>query len=313
MKLNKIGMALSRMTGRTGLILKKYSPEILLAVGITGIVGSTVLACRATLKVEEVLERHHDKMDKIHEVVLLQQNQQVAMVEYSEEDHRKDVAVTYLQTAVDFIKLYGPAVTLGVFSIACIVGGHGIMKKRNVALVAAYKAVEEGFNAYRKRVVEEYGEEKDYAYKNGLKVEQVLDSEVGEDGKTRKVKTNKLAPIDGDPSNLSQYARFFDDGCKEWSKEPEYNLLFLRNQQSYFNELLKIRGHVFLNEVYDALGIPRTKAGSIVGWVIGGGGDNYIDFGIFDGDKPKSRDFVNGYERTILLDFNVDGVIYDLI
>jgi hypothetical protein len=63
------------------------------------------------------------------------------------------------------------------------------------------------------------------------------------------------------------------------------------------------------------LGIDRSKAGSVVGWVITkeGTGDNFIDFGVFDGDNPRARDFVNGREGSILLDFNVDGVIYDKI
>lgn len=311
MAFEKLANALSRMTGRTGLILKKYSPEILLVVGITGVVGSTILACKATLKVEQVMIRHKEKLGKIDKGWAQVEGEQISFVEYSDQDRKKDLATTYIQTGVDLVKLYGPAVSLGIFSIACIVGGHGIMKKRNIALVAAYKAVEEGFNAYRKRVIEQYGEEQDYIYKNGLKVEQVVEKEVGDDGKSHNVKKNKLDV--GDTNNLSMYARFYDDGCTQWSKDPDYNFMFLRSQQNYFNDLLKTRGHVFLSEVYDALGIPRSQASSIVGWVIGGGGDNFIDFGIFDGNKPKSRDFVNGYERSILLDFNVDGVIWDLI
>jgi hypothetical protein len=182
------------------------------------------------------------------------------------------------------------------------------MKKRNLALVAAYKAIEEGFMAYRKRVIQEHGEKADYMYKNGLRSETVVETEVDEKGKSYKVKKEKLIK---DPNGLSVYAKFFDETCRQWSKNAEYNLMFLKAQQNYYNNLLMARGHVFLNEVYDALGIPRTQAGSIVGWVIGGG-DNNIDFGIFDGDRPIVRNFVNGYEHSILLDFNVDGAIYDL-
>jgi len=308
MKLEKITTGLSNLTGRTGLVLKAHSPEILLVLGITGTVASAILACRATLKVEKVLDNHKSKTDKINECWARIKKGEIPIDEYSEQDYKKDLVVTYTQTAVDFIKLYGPAITLGVVSIACIISGHGIMRKRNIALMAAYKAIEEGFNAYRKRVIEEYGEEKDYMYKHGLHSETVMETEVDEDGKTHKVKKTKLIE---DPNGTSVYARFFDEGCSQWSKTSEYNLMFLRAQQNYHNDLLKARGHVFLNEVYDALGIPRTQAGSIVGWVIGDG-DNFIDFGIFDGDRIRARDFVNGYERSILLDFNVDGVIYDL-
>lgn len=313
MKLTKLTTSLSKVAGRSGLVLKKYSPEILLVMGVAGAVGSTILACRATLHVDEVMENHKAKIDRIDACWQKVEDGDISTENYSEKDHKKDLTVTYVQTAVDFIKLYGPAVTLGVASFACIVGSHGIMKKRNVALVAAYKAVEEGFNAYRKRVVDEYGEETDYMFKNGLKSEQVTEAEVGEDGKTHKVKKTKMSADDGTAPSV--YARFFDETCQQWTKTPEYNFMFLHAQEDYFNNMLRARGHVFLNEVYDALGIPRSQAGTVVGWVMrkDGQGDNKIDFGIFDGDKPRTRDFVNGYERSILLDFNVDGVIYDLI
>lgn len=309
MKLEKITNGLSKMTGKTGLTLKKHSPEILLAIGVTGVVASAVLACRATLKVEETLDNHREKKDKIDTCWQKVQDGDINIKDYSEKDHQKDLVVTYTQTFVDFVKLYGPAVTLGVASMACIIASHGIMKKRNVALVAAYKAVEEGFNAYRKRVIEEHGEQADYMYKNGLRSEEVIQPAYT-DADGVKHKAEKKTQLVTDPNGLSVYARFFDEACSQWSKNPEYNLMFLRSQQNYYNDMLKARGHVFLNEVYDALGIPRTQAGSIVGWMIGKG-DDFIDFGIFDGGKMKSRDFVNGYERSILLDFNVDGVIYD--
>lgn len=311
MKLEKITTGLSKLTGKTGLTLQKHSPEILLVLGITGTVASAILACRATLKVEGVLDEHKEKVDKVHYAWEKVKDGEIPLDNYSEQDYKKDLVVAYTQTTVNFIKLYGPAITLGVASIACIIGSHGILRKRNIALVAAYKAVEEGFNAYRKRVVEEHGEEADYMYKNGLHKQEITEMAYT-DADGVKHKAQKKQVLVEDPNGLSVYARFFDESCEQWSKNPEYNLMFLRAQQNYYNDMLKSRGHVFLNEVYDALGIPRTQAGAIVGWVIGENGDNFIDFGVFDGDRPRARDFVNGYERSILLDFNVDGVIYDL-
>lgn len=312
MKLTKLTNGLAKVTGRAGLTVKKYSPEILLVVGITSAVGSTILACLATLKVDEVKKTHQDKVDRINDCWEKVKDGEIPLDEYSEQDHKRDLTVVYTQTAVDYIKLYGPAVTLGALSIVALVGGHGIMKKRNVALVAAYKAVEEGFNAYRQRVRDEYGEDTDYMFKNGLKAETVTETEVGEDGKQHKVKKTKFAAIDG--ATPSVYARFFDESCRQWCKTPEYNLMFLNAQQEYFNHILISKGHVFLNEVYDALGIPRTQAGTMVGWVMrkDGKGDNKIDFGVYNGDSERAVAFVNGNERSILLDFNVDGVIYDL-
>lgn len=304
-KLTHMKNALVKATGRKGLIIQKHSPEILLTVGIVGLVGATVMACKASTKAEFVIDTAKDKIDEVHEALEITDGKG----KYTQKDAQKDMVIIYTQTAVDFGKLYGPSVLLGAASIACILGAYGIMKKRNVALMAAYKAVEQSFNTYRQRVIEEYGPEKDFQYKTGIRSEEVQVVEVDENGK--KIKSKKTVETI-DPNTISQYARFFDEASTQWSKTPEYNLTFLRVQQNHANDLLHSRGHVFLNEVYDMLGIPRTQAGAIVGWVRGEG-DDFVDFGIFDGQKGVVRDFVNGYERSILLDFNVAGVIYNLI
>lgn len=311
-KLDSIKQSVSKVAGRTGLKLKKYSPEILMGVGVVGLIGSTVLACKATLKVESVIDNAKDKLDSVDYVI---ENPDIyagpeSEDPYTKEDGQKDKAIIYFQTAAEFGKLYGPSIILGVASLGCILGSHKIMKKRNVAVVAAYKALEEGYNNYRRRVIDEFGEEKDKDYRYGIVKEEQTITKTDKDGKKKKVK-EVVETLD--PNHISQYARFFDDGCTNWSKNPEYNMLFLKSQQNYANDLLKARGHVFLNEVYDMLGIPRSQAGAVVGWVLNENGDNFVDFGMYDLDNEKARDFINGYESAILLDFNVDGVIYDLI
>ena len=290
--------------GRGTLIARKYSPEILMAVGIAGMVTSTVMACKATLKVDQVKKTSEYKLTKIKRA-----HDELDKETYSEKDYQKDLVIAYTQTSMDYIKLYGPAVSIGVGSILCVLGAHNIMRKRNLALVAAYKMVEQGFNSYRERVIEEFGSDKDRQFKYGIKQETVVENETDENGKTKKVK--KIVET-VDPNKHSIYAKFFDEASPNWCKTPEYNLIFLKCQQQYANDLLHARGHVFLNEVYESLGIPHTQAGAVMGWVLGEG-DNYIDFGIYDLDSSRGRAFVNGDERSILLDFNVDGVIYDLI
>jgi hypothetical protein len=259
-----------------------------------------------------VLDDHNEKMDKINTCVLKVKDGELKEEEYTEKDHQKDLVVVYTQTTVNFIKLYALPVALGVASIACIVGGHRILTKRNVALMAAYKALEEGFAAYRRRVVEEHGEEADYMYKNGLRKMEVTEMAYTDENGVKHAAETKDKYLIDNPNNLSPYAKFYQAGCAQWSKDPEYNMYFLLSQQKYWNQILQAKGHVFLNEVYDALGIDRTDAGAIVGWMIGPGRDNHIDFGIFDEGKPRNRAFVNGDENVILLDFNVDGVIFDL-
>lgn len=311
MNLAVVNKVLPRVVGnRASLVLRAKSPEILLVVGIGGVIGSTVMACKATLRAEEIVDEAKCKIDSINEVTQKVKCGELNGDKYTEKDRKKDLTIVYTQTAVKFARLYGPPVVIGAASIGCIIGGHNIMRKRNLALMAAYKAVDEGFRQYRQRVVDEYGEEKDYMLRHGLRSETVVEEEFGENGKAKNVKKTKYA-VD-DPNGVSQYARFFDECSSQWSTTPEYNLMFLRAQQNYFNDMLQVRKHVFLNEVYDALGIPRSSAGSVVGWMIGKG-DDFIDFGIWDNQDQIKREFVNGYERSILLDFNVDGVIYDLI
>lgn len=285
-----------RMIAHNTLLVQKNSPELLFAAGIVGMVGSTVLACRATLKLDEVLDEAQRKLELAK---TLQHD------EYSEKDRSRDVSLIYFQTSVKTVKIYGPAIIVGGLSVAALTKSHTILTKRNAALTAAYAALEKGFNEYRARVIEKYGEEQDRNFRYGTQQVEVVDPDTN-----RKKIVTRVGP--GEPSI---YARFFDYSSSSWSKEPEYNLIFLKCQQNYANDLLRARGHVFLNEVYDMLGIPRSKAGAVVGWLLSRHGetDNFINFGVFDGRTDQARDFVNGAEGAILLDFNVDGVIYDKI
>lgn len=301
---------LTRTLNRVGLKLKKHSPEILVVTGVVGTVASAVMACKATTKIDEVLAETKDNIDKTKDYV----EKNGFSEKYTEEDYKKDLTIFYTKGGLELVKLYAPSVALGALSITAILSGHNVLRKRNVALAAAYATVEKGFKEYRGRVVERFGEELDRELKYNIKAKEVEETTVDE--KTGEEKVTKKTVNVADPNNYSTYARFFDDGCTGWTKDPEYNLMFLKNQQRYANDLLKSRGHLFLNEVYDMLGIPRTKAGQVVGWIYDEeypNGDNFVDFGIYDLYNEKARDFVNGYERSILLDFNVDGDIMNLI
>lgn len=286
----------TRSIGRTSLILKKYSPEILTGVGIATGVAAGVLAVRATLKVEPVIEKIQEDLAKVND---LQEN--------SENLDPKVVANlkgrVYGIGLLELTKLYWPAVSLGAASIGCIIGAHGIMKKRNAALVVAYNAVEKSFSEYRDRVASKLGEDEEKSIRYDVQENEVVDEETGK----KKVVTTVGR------GHISPYAKFFDEYSQYWDRNAEYNLIFLRAQQNYANDRLNARGHLFLNEVYESLGIPHTQAGAVVGWTISKDGDNFVDFGIYDISNDKAREFVNGIEKSILLDFNVDGVIYDKI
>ena len=293
-----------------GLKLKKHSPDIFMVAGIIGTIGSTVLACKATLKVDEVISEKKEKMKAIEDC------KKDSEIEYTEKDANKDTTIVYSQTAFKLIKLYAPAVGLGVLSLTALISSHNILKKRNMAIAAAYAVVDKGFKNYRENVVDRFGEVVDRELRYNIKQKEI-ESKIKDKNGKEKTKKEVVDVIEGDPlSNISEYARFFDECTSDQhKKDPEYNLMFLRRQQDYANEKLKADGYLFLNDVYSMLGIPKTKAGQVVGWIYDEKnpvGDNYVDFHIYD-NKESNRLFVNGYEYSILLDFNVDGVIYDKI
>lgn len=288
--------------------MKKHSPELLVGAGVVGVVASTVLACKATLKVNQVLEESRTNIDKIH--TAKETGVTEAGLEYSEDDAKKDLTVIYIQSGLKLAKLYAPAVAIGAASIGAIVGGHTILRKRNIALAAAYATIDKNFKDYRGRVVERFGEALDKELRYNIKSKEVEEIVVNEDGTESVVK--KTVPIADEINEYSDYARFFDEACAGWTKDPEYNLIFLKQQQNYANDLLKRQGYLFLNDVYKMLGIDVTKAGQVVGWIYDEKnpiGDNYVDFGIYNINNERNRAFVNGRERNILLDFNVDGNI----
>lgn len=307
----KIMTKASRLVNKAGFQIKKHSPEILMGAGIVGTVASTVLACKATTKVGKILEETKEMSTIINSGV---ENGNINGREYTEQDGKKDLTIVYAQTGLKVAKLYAPAVILGALSITSIVAGHRILKKRNIALAAAYAVVDKGFKNYRKNVVDRFGEELDKELRYNIKSREVEVESTDEEG--NKVVNKEIVSTMNPVTDRSDYAKFFDAASDQFEKDAEYNLLFLRKQQEYANDLLRCRGYVFLNEVYEMLGIQKTKAGQVVGWIYdekNPTGDNYIDFGIYNFNDEANRRFVNGYEYNILLDFNVDGVIYDKV
>jgi hypothetical protein len=281
-----IPAGVTRFAGRKTLVVQKNAPGILMVAGIVGSIASTVLACRATLKLEKTLDEIQKDVD------------QVEHKENAHEfDHDKAMMRVYIHGTYKIVKLYAPAMIIGVASIGCLTKSRGIQNNRYAALSAGYSALQASYDAYRERVRNELGEEKELEFYHAIEVEQI-----GRGGKLEKFKR-------ADPNRWSPYAKMFDESNVNWKKTGEANRLFIQAQQNYCNHLLHSRGHVFLNEAYDLLDIPRTPQGQIVGWVRDNG-DNFVDFGIYEAGNAN---FVNGYEVSIILDFNVDGQVYDLI
>lgn len=296
--------AVTTRVARGVLLSQKNSPTLLFGAGVVGIVASTVLACRATLRVDEILDQHAKKMTEIGELEAFHQGKPIEPF-YSAKDTKKDRTYLTIQTAVKIGRLYAPALGLGVASVFCLTKSHNILTQRNAALTAAYATISKAFDGYRERVRDEYGEEKERELYRGVEEITHRDPETG-----KKTKSGKKIR-----EGLSPYAVFYDEHNKNWQSTGEHNLFFLRCQQNWANDRLKAKGHIFLNEVYDQLGMEHTMEGAVVGWVAeeAPGRDCYVDFGVFDSDKMDQLfDFASGREG-IWLDFNVDGTIYDKI
>lgn len=298
----EIMKSVNGVASKTVMKLKKHSPEILVVAGIAGTVVSAVLACKATTKVAEILDETKGTLDTIHEGM---ETGAINGQEYTTEDGRKDTVVVYAQTGMKLAKLYGPAIILGTLSITSILASNNILRKRNVALGAAYAAIDKSFKEYRGRVIERFGEQVDTELKYGIKAKKFEEIEVDpETGKEKKVKKTVMV---ADPNLQSDYAVYFDSKSRNYETNPDYNRMFLKAQQAFANDKLQTRGHLFLNEVLDDLDLPRTPAGQIVGWTKDGP-DGYVNFRIVEVERETED---GRHEPALLLDFNVEGNIWE--
>ena len=280
----------TRLAGRAGLVLSKHAPTILTAAGTAGFIGTTILASKATLKVEETIADETALLVKVHEA------HEAGKLE--DKDALHDKVILYTRMTTKLAKLYAPALILGAASIVSLATGHGIMLKRNASLAAAYAAVDQAFKTYKKKVESKFGKDA---------VIDALVSTAEEDLTKNELTMEAIAAVDG----VSPYGVIFDETNNNWSADEDLSMLHLKCQQQYANDILQTRGHIFLNEVYKMLGFPHTPAGAVTGWVKGNG-DDFVDFnifeGTFEGEDEKGRTVTKW-----ALDFNVDGVMYDKI
>ena len=280
----------TRLAGRAGLVLSKHAPTILTAAGTAGFIGTTILASKATLKVEETVAEETALLVKAHEA------HEAGKLE--DKDALHDKVILYTRMTTKLAKLYAPALILGAASIVSLATGHGIMLKRNASLAAAYAAVDQAFKTYKKKVESKFGKDA---------VIDALVSTAEEDLTKNELTMEAIAAVDG----VSPYGVIFDETNNNWSADEDLSMLHLKCQQQYANDILQTRGHIFLNEVYKMLGFPHTPAGAVTGWVKGNG-DDFVDFnifeGTFEGEDEKGRTVTKW-----ALDFNVDGVMYDKI
>lgn len=278
-------------TGKAILAVRRNAPEILVYSGVVGMVASTVVACSRIFESQNT-----------HVVASVERIRMKSFVEENPDSaeaktFKRDLTTSYLKEARDHAKIMAPALTLGAISITAILTGHNMLRKRHVVLGASFLALQEEYREYRDAVKESIGEETELEIRNNLLKERAGDTASSEFLNSHSV-----------------YTKLFDATNVNWNDDNSYNIFFLRNVQNIMNDKLRVNGYVFLNDVYKALGFPATRAGQQVGWVNGSKtGDSFIDFGIYDEKNDRAKDFINGYENSIWLDFNVDGDILNSV
>jgi len=289
---------IAQFAGRGLLKTKVYSPELALVGGLVAGAAAAVLFARAYKDQDDILG---PIAEDLAEAKLYQEK----LERKSNEQWLVDQIPTMQGRFVgEAVKLYGPPMALAATSVYLLVTSHGILRSRNSALAATVGVLQQSFAQYRQRVVADQGFEADQRYYYGAETSnKTLVSTV--DGKKVKTKVEETTI----PESISpmMYARMFDSNNPEHVPDRNMNFLKLRVKQSYWNDMLLIRGHVMLNEVYDSLRIPRTPEGSVVGWSLYSGGDNFIDFGLDEGVNQNQGD------NRFLLNFNVNGTILDFI
>ena len=309
--LEQIGNKLYSAFSQGKVKISNASPEIALAIGIGGVIAGAVLACRSTLKAEEIAKEAKEKLDIIDEVAADETKKE----RYSEDDCKKDKLIVYAQTGVKLLKVYAPAIIVETLSILSICKGHDILRKRNGALMAAYAALDRGYNEYRKRVKEEIGDEKEWLLHRGLKATEIDIPSKDEEGRDT---TEKVPATVRTKRPISEYARLFGEGVTpNWEKSVEYNLSFVKSVQKWANNELRRRasagvGVLFLNEVYDKLGFERISEGQELGWIFDKNNPNqqsFVDFGLREVNGERVEAFMYGLENSVWLDFNVDGLV----
>lgn len=317
MKTNELMSKATRFAAKAKYQLGKHSPEILMVGGAIGVVASAVMACRATLKVNDILDAHKETVTTIHDVkdgkLSIQDNET-----YTEEDMKKDLTTAYIQTGMSMVKLYAPAVILGTLSLGCMIGSNRILQKRNAALTAAYMTLDKAFDSYKERVNERFGSRVQDELEHGIKAVEVESKSVDENGIEEIVKSYQ----DEVEGAYSPYSLIFDETMDEWQPDAAQNRYWLKQVEIAANRRLKAQGHLFLNEVYNMIGRRadgsslHTPIGQIVGWIYDPENPDIsstVDIGIHNLANPQVAAFNEGYERSVVLSFNCDGPIVDKI
>ena len=295
-KKDEIVNAVTRMASKYSYRLKKASPTLMIVGAAIGGVTATILACKATLKAEEIIAEHNAQIETIHTTKAQVDSGEMQLKDgetYTADDMKKDITDTYIHTAVWLAKVYAPAVTLGSLSLACMFGSHHIMSKRNASLTAAYIAIDKAFNEYKGRVTERFGDRVQQELEHSIKAVEVESTVKNEDGTEEVIR--EYADVARDAND--PYSMIFDESCSLWEKDSMLNAMTIRHVENAAN---------------------RTAVGQVAGWIYDPKDEtkqNCVSLGThcYVPGNEALNDFINGDERSVILHFNCDGVIIDKI
>lgn len=313
---------MTRTASKYGYRLKKASPTIMIVGAAVGGVTATVLACKATIKAQDILEEHNAAVKNIHETKEKIDNGELELKEgenYTEEDMKKDITTTYVHTGMELAKVYAPAVSLGVASLTCMFGSHHIMTKRNASLTAAYIALDKAFSEYKLRVSDRFGDRVQHELEHNVKAVEVESKKTDENGIEETIKEYKDVAL----QHTSPYTCIFDETVDTWQPDSQLNRSYLFLMEQAANKRLRSQGHLFLNDVLASIGTHggvsmKTPEGQIVGWLYDPNDatkQNHVDFGVtnYVEGNDALNNFIDGHERSVMLRFNCDGPIIDKI
>ena len=301
-------MRTAKFTARAiGKRIGKASPEILLTIGIGGVIVGTVMACVASRKLTDILDEHNACRDELEEDGLVTVDENGEPAEDEEETvssvNKRALWHLYLHTGVKVLRLYAPSVGIVLAAIACILGSHGIMKRRNTALLVAYSALERGFGEYRTRVRQAIGEEAEDRLRFGITEKEIEDHYIDENGE--EVNVVKTAPV-FNISECSPYARYFDAYSVDGWQGDSAETCLLDGMENYYNQRLYANDGqvVILNNLLHDLGYCEDMAGASAGWAVGVSDEDGIKIRRIKGYREINEDGMTQIIPTTILDFN---------
>lgn len=310
---------MTRTASKCGYKLKKASPTIMIVGAAIGGVTATVLACKATIKAQDILTEHNAQVESIHTTKQQIESGEIQLIEGETNDYKSDITTTYVKTGLKLAKVYAPAVTLGAVSLGCMFGSHHIMSKRNASLTAAYIALDKAFEEYKSRVSDRFGSRVQEELEHNIKAVEIESKSTNEQGVEETIKEYKDIAM----QHTSPYTCIFDETVDTWQADNQLNRNYLFLMEQAANKRLRTQGHLFLNDVLSSIGTHggvtmKTPEGQIVGWIYDPNDEtrqNHVDFGVtnyVEGDEALNS-FINGGERSVMLRFNCDGPIIDKI